>query len=117
MMADRRGSSRRGTSEPAPAERYVFGPGVRLDVRGAGRARAHFAREYGPPSPAGGPADVEAVVSLWPGRPGQGARGGHKTARWCVAPGPPDARPLRVEITVAGGPPSFALSLVQGYYV
>jgi hypothetical protein len=44
-------------------------------------------------------------------------RGGHKTARWWVDLAPPDARPLRVHVTIAGGPSSFALSLVQGYYV
>jgi hypothetical protein len=102
---------------PGTATHYAFGPQIRLAVRGSRSARAHFEREYGPAVPPRGSAAVVAAVGSW--RPGaaDGARGGHKTARWRVTLGPPDARPLRVAVTLAGGPPSFALSLVQGYYV
>jgi hypothetical protein len=99
-------------------ERYAFGPVVQLAVGGSRRARAHFEREYGPPVPAVDAApDVEAAVRLWRAPPARAARGGHKTARWWVDLALPEARPLRVEMSIAGGPPSFALSLVQGYYV
>jgi hypothetical protein len=102
----------------AGTERYAFGPAVQLAVGGSRRARSHFDREYGPPLPATGEApDVEAAVRLWRAPRGGAVRGGHKTARWWVDLAPPDARPLYVEVTIAGGPPSFALSLVQGYYV
>jgi hypothetical protein len=101
--------------------RYSFGPAVGLRVRGSPLARAHFEREYAPAGPADAPPDVDAVVGLWRrprvAREGTQAVGGHKTARWRVALSDPDRQPLGVRIDVAGGPPSFALSLVQGYYV
>jgi hypothetical protein len=100
------------------ADRYAFGPAVQLAVRGSRRARTHFEREYGPQVPAMGEApDVAAAITLWRAPPRGAARGGYKTARWAVDLAEPDARPLRVEMAIAGGPPSFALSLVQGYYV
>ena len=43
--------------------------------------------------------------------------GGHKTARWRITLGDPREHPVRVAVRVGGGPPGFALSLVQGYYV
>jgi hypothetical protein len=97
--------------------RYAFGPAVRLAVDGSPRACAHFEREYGPCAPPGGPPDVAAEVALGGMRGAAGTPGGHKTARWRVAIGPPDAQPLRVRVALRGGPPSFALSLVQGYHV
>lgn len=123
-MPDRPGPPVRGDCKHAAmpdaagsALRYAFGPQVQLAARGSRRARAHFEHEYGPAVPAAGPAAVEAAVRTW--RPGAaaGTRGGHKTARWRVTLGAPGARPLRVAVTLTGGPPSFALSLVQGYYV
>jgi hypothetical protein len=100
---------------------FAFGPGVRLRVGGSALARSHFEREYGPAAGAGGTPDVEADVRFAP-RPTAGptdvqAAGGHKSARWRVALSVPEERPLRVRIAVSGGPPSFVLSLVQGYYV
>jgi hypothetical protein len=97
--------------------RYAFGPAVRLAVDGSPRACAHFEREYGPSRPSHDPPDVAAEVVLGRMRGATGRSGGHKTARWRVAIGPPDARPLRVSVALGGGPPSFALSLVQGYHV
>lgn len=99
---------------------YAFGPVVRLSVGGSARARAHFDREYGPAAGAGGTPEVDADVRF--ALPARGAAdlptaGGHKTARWRVGLSDPGATPLRVRIVVSGGPPSFALSLVQGYYV
>jgi hypothetical protein len=96
---------------------YAFGPAVRLVVDGSASARAHFDREYGPAAAPAGAADVEADVRLGRGPAGPHAAGRHKTARWRVALASPQERPLRVAIGVTGGPPSFALSLVQGYYV
>jgi hypothetical protein len=97
-------------------QRYAFGPSVRLAVAGSARVRVHFEREYGPGVVAGS-AQVEADVRLRRGPAGRHAKGGHKTARWRVALGPPEEHPLRVAIGIGGGPPSFALSLVQGYYI
>jgi hypothetical protein len=100
---------------------YAFGAAVRLRVAGSPRARAHFDREYGPAAPAAGTPDVEADIrmTLLGSRRARGLphAGGHKTARWRVALGDPREQPLRVAIDVGGGPPGFALSLVQGYYV
>jgi hypothetical protein len=106
---------------PAAALDFAFGPGVRLRVGGSALARSHFEREYGPAAGAGGAPDVEADLRFAL-RPAAGPTdvqdaGGHKSARWRVALSDPQARPLRVRIAVNGGPPSFALSLVQGYYV
>lgn len=106
----------------ATGREYAFGPAVRLRVGGSVRAQAHFEREYGPaaaPTGAGAPeveADVRFALAAG-GATGLPAGGGHKTARWRVELGDPHERPLRVAISVSGGPPSFALSLVQGYLV
>lgn len=98
---------------------YAFGPSVRLRVHGSRTAARHFAAEFVPQVPATGTPHVEVDVRF--GRPPPGrtrfCSGGHKTARWRVALSPPDDRPLRATIVLAGGPPSFALSLVQGYFV
>jgi hypothetical protein len=95
---------------------YTFGPAVRLSVTGAARARSHFNREYGPAFACSRP-DVEADVGFSLRRPGGAGRGGHKTARWTVSLSDPAERTLLARISLGGGPPSFALSLVQGYYV
>jgi hypothetical protein len=47
----------------------------------------------------------------------RGASGGYKSVRWRVELSRPDDQPLRATIVLSGGPPSFALSLVQGYFV
>jgi hypothetical protein len=98
---------------------YAFGPAVRLGVRGSRGAVAHFAREFAPlPTRASTP-QVEVDVRIgWPRGASAGmASGGHKSARWRVELSRPDARPLHARILLSGGPPSFALSLVQGYFV
>lgn len=98
---------------------YGFGPAVRLRVSGSRRAIAHFDREFGPPL-APGPAP-HAEVAVWFGRPGgrahDGASGGYKSIRWRVELSSPAHLPLRARIRLSGGPPSFALSLVQGWFV
>jgi hypothetical protein len=96
---------------------YRFGPAVRLAVDGSRPARAHFEREYGPAAPPVASHDVVAHVALGGTRRARGVRGGHKTVRWRIAVGAPDVQPLRVAATLGGCPRSFALSLVQGYYV
>ena len=101
----------------SPGAQYAFGPAVRLRVRGSARARAHFDREYGPARRAGGGTEVEANVRLALALGGAGVAGGHKTARWRITLGDPREHPVRVAVRVGGGPPGFALSLVQGYYV
>lgn len=99
---------------------FLFGPAVRLRVLGPRPVRAHFAREFGPAQAPGDP-DVEARVRFArdPGLDGAVAQhaGGHKSARWRVALAPPGERPLRAGVALQGGPPSFAVSLVQGYHV
>ena len=100
---------------------YAFGPDVRLRIAGVRPARSHFEREYGPAIAAGGPAAVDVDVHYgWHLRAGlqrPSVPGGHKTARWRVALGDPYESPLHAGIRLAGGPPAFALSLVQGFYV
>ena len=104
--------TRRGTD-------YVFGPDVGLRVEGAALAARHFAREFGPGTPA--PHTPDVVVELCFGHPrGRGTRfvaGGYKTAHWRIALSPPDQHPLSARIYLTGGPASFALSLVQGWFV
>ena len=114
---------------------YLFAGSVRLRIRGSRRVLRHFDAEYGEAAAIPGTclrdggqsptADLQpdVEVRIRPGllaRPGSGGAlvvGGHKSARWRVALAPPDAVPLRATIALAGGPPSFALSLVQGYFV
>src|SRR5215217_3822994 len=99
---------------------YRFAESVRLRISGPERALRHFDAEYGevpvPPGSAGEP-DVEVRIGFGlraqPIAGGATVTGGHKTARWTVGLGRPDAHPLRASIVLAGGPPSFALSLVQ----
>lgn len=101
------------------ARSYRFGPDVRLRVNGAVLARRHFEAEFGDGhDDAGDDADVEVEVSFGlRTRPEWGVGGGHKTARWRVSLGDPGDLPLRASVRIAGGPPSFALSLIQGYFV
>jgi len=99
---------------------YAFGPEVRLGVQGSPRARAHFEQEYGPAARSRGTPDVDAEIRYAlhsRADPRLPYAAGHKTARWRVALGDPRENPLHVAISVSGGPPAFALSLVQGYYV
>jgi len=100
---------------------YAFGPVVRLRIAGARFARSQFEREYGPAVAPAGPAMVDVDVRYgWRHRARpqpHSATGGHKTARWRVALGDPDQRPLHAAIELTGGPPAFALSLVQGFYI
>ena len=107
-------------AEPA---RFGFGPSVHLRLTGDESAVAHFVREYGASTAAAdAPVDVDVDVSVTlggrertPAR--RSIRGGHKTVRWSVALGNPDAHPLQAAIAVRGAPASFGLSLVQGYFV
>jgi hypothetical protein len=98
---------------------YAFGPSVRLRVRGSRSALAHFAREFGPAIVPGPAPQVEVDVRFGWARAGHAGvgSGGYKSARWRVELSRPDEHPLRAEIGLSGGPPSFALSLVQGYFV
>ena len=43
--------------------------------------------------------------------------GGHKTVRWSVRADPPRDGTITARLRVRGGPPSFGLSLTQGYFV
>jgi hypothetical protein len=104
------------------ASDYAFADSVRLRIQGPRRLLHHFDAEYGEARTAAVPEpdiDVRIGVGGRVDRLPDGAEltGRHKTARWRVALGPPDTRPLRAVIGLAGGPPSFTLSLVQGYVV
>jgi hypothetical protein len=107
------------SGRPDAGSDYAFGPAVRLRVRGSRRAVAHFAREFAQLPTEGSTPNVEVDVRMgWPRGASAGlASGGHKSARWRVELSRPDAHPLRATILLSGGPPSFALSLVQGYFV
>ncbi|SFP12967.1 hypothetical protein SAMN05660464_2148 [Geodermatophilus dictyosporus] len=104
------------------ASDYTFADSVRLRVRGPRRVLRHFDGEYGEVRTAAvAEPDVDVRIGFGsrvdriPG--GAVLAGGHKTARWRVALGPPEAGPLHAVIGLTGGPPSFTLSLVQGYFV
>jgi hypothetical protein len=94
-----------------------------LRVSGDPAAVAQARLEYGPtevapPSTAMSP-DVDVVYG--PPRPGTALgpirEGGHKSVRWAVALGPPDAPVLHAAIAIRGWPGAFARSLVQGFVV
>jgi hypothetical protein len=107
----------------APARHvYRFLPDLRLAVVGDAGAIRHFDHEYGACLDEGAE-DAEVVVDI----DGASARraaargpatvGGHKSVRWKVALGDAADRPLTTAISLSGWPRSFALSLVQGYFV
>jgi hypothetical protein len=105
---------------PAEPASFRFGPRVHLRVMGDKTAVAHFVREYGSSGAAADSPDVEVSVTLGSRKglaPGHSIRGGHKTVRWAVVLGDPEASPLRAAIALSGAPPSFGLSLIQGYFV
>jgi hypothetical protein len=91
-----------------------------LRVSGHDVVERHFRQEYGEVADASA-GDVEVDVRFapvggaLPGRPV--IVGGHKSVGWRVALSAPDARPLTAVIELRGRPLSFALSLVQGYFV
>lgn len=96
---------------------YAFGPDVALRMRAPALALRHFDAEFGPVQAKSQP-QVEVDLRFGRGRRLSGSRkGGHKTVAWHVATAPPDCALLRASIEIAGGPPSFALSLIQGYVV
>ncbi len=102
---------------------HLFAGDVRLRVHGSPAVLRHFDAEYGEATAP--PADAHPDVDVrfrWGTRPASlpgwtVVSGGYKTARWRVALRSPDEAPLRAEFTIAGGPPSFVLSLVQGWFV
>lgn len=94
---------------------FEFLPDLRLGLVGPRQQLRHFDAEYGRVRTQAGGA-VDARVELGPLDP-RGRAGGHKTARWTVELGTPTEVPLTARIGVRGLPASFALSLVQGYFV
>lgn len=102
------------------ARSYEFAPGLRLRVQGKPAALRHFDAEYGPAAiPNGTNVEMELdVAESLAGCVNQKiVRGGHKTVRWEAALSSPDDTPLRLCIELSGVPISFALSLVQGFFV
>ena len=101
------------------ADWYAFRPGVDVRVRGAAAVRRHFFAEYGDGATGDGASAPAVDVNF--GRSGahSGAliEGGHKSVRWRVSVCDPERSPLAVQIELGGAPRSFALSLVQGYFV
>jgi hypothetical protein len=97
---------------------FAFRPDLRLVVTGDAVALRHFRAEYGPAAAeTTSHPDVE-IVSARHVDPSQSVvAGGHKTVRWQVALSPPDTSHLRAVLALRGRPRSFALSLVQGYFV
>jgi hypothetical protein len=101
------------------AERFEFGPGLLLEVRGDRATLVHFRREYGHARTAT-LADVHLRVSFTGERTATDAaviRGGHKTVGWTVRLSAPEARPLVATVCLRGRPRGFARSLVQGYFL
>lgn len=101
--------------------RYAFRPDVRLSVRGGRAVVRHFDAEYGARATEGAGGDAELEVEFGPPAAGSAAgpvvTGGHKSVRWRVAVSDPGELPLRATVELGGRPLSFALSLVQGYFV
>ena len=101
--------------------RYSFGPGIELRLSAKPSVARHYEAEYGHPSDAnaGADPDVEVVFDGAPSGSDEGPRieGGHKTVRWRVSLGSRAEPPLQARIALGGTPRSFALSLVQGYFV
>ena len=99
--------------------RDVYGllPGLRVGIEAArDDVRCHFDAEYGSASATVDVASPELEVAF---RTVEAARvgGGHKSVRWRVDLGEPRPDALRARIELRGAPRSFALSLVQGYFV
>ena len=94
-----------------------------LRVSGDPAAVAQARLEYGPaevPHASGmGRPDVDVVYALPSPDNGLGPvrRGGHKSVRWGVRLGSPDAEVLRAAIAIRGWPGAFARSLVQGFVI
>ena len=100
------------------ADRYSFRPRLDLRVTGDRAALRHFQAEYGAAAVPddGSPPVVE--VRFRRGVAGSGRiEGGHKTVRWTVALSSSGAAPLAADVELGGVPRSFALSLVQGYFI
>lgn len=101
-------------------DHYAVAPGVGVAVGGHPTARAHFRAEYGAAlvrTTSEAPTPVHVHVHFATRLPRGPARGGHKTVRWAVQLGHPDARPLEARLVLAGAPRRFALSLVQGFVI
>jgi hypothetical protein len=99
-------------------DRYGFHTGVVFDISGDARVRRHFEREYGQAaSQDSGAAAVEAYFGHMNPGVGPSVAGGHKTMHWQVALSEPEAEPLTLRVRVSGLPRSYAMSLVQGYYL
>jgi hypothetical protein len=105
---------------PLPGRRFAFRPELVLEVRGSRSVLAHFAAEYGAVAASEAQGDPSVCVrfdSAEP-RPGVGVvDGGYKTVRWRVFLSSPDAPVLTASIHLSGGPTSFGLSLLQGFFV
>jgi hypothetical protein len=96
---------------------YQLGPSLRLRICGGRGPLRHFAAEYaGAEARSPGEADVEIRFTGDEG-PGPAARGGYKTVSWRVALADPADGRLHAAIALRGRPRSFALSLVQGFFV
>jgi hypothetical protein len=101
------------------AERFEFGPGLLLEVRGDRAALVHFRREYGP-TRSSALEDVHVRVSFGGARATKDAaviRGGHKTVGWTVGLSAAAACPLAATVALRGRPRGFARSLVQCYFL
>jgi hypothetical protein len=103
------------------SRRYRFAPGVKLSLRGSSRVARHFDQEYGPALDQTSAA-FSVDVRFGPrGRapddlPVAGADR-YKSASWRVGLSSPHEGPLRLDIDLRSLPPSFGLSMVQGYFV
>lgn len=92
-----------------------------MSLTGGRPVLGHFDAEYGSHATHGSGDEVELAVAFDAPVPGStGApmlNGGHKSVRWRVVASAPGDGPLRLAIELSGRPLSFALSLVQGYFV
>jgi hypothetical protein len=96
---------------------YQLGPRLRIRICGGRAARRHFAAEYaGAEVHAAASTNVEILFARGD-TPGPAVRGGHKTVSWTVALADIADDRMRAAIALRGRPRSFALSLVQGFFV
>lgn len=98
----------------------AFRPDLRVRLEGSAFALRHFAAEYRRALVSAGIDDLAVAIAFVEDvGPAHGVvfRGRYKTVAWMVDVSADDERSIRARVAIRGRPRSFALSLVQGYYV
>jgi hypothetical protein len=104
------------------SRRFAFHPDLQLRISAQSRrVLRHFEAEYAPAAVAESTGPPQVAVDFLK-RVHEAERllvirGGYKTARWTVGLSRPESETLSASIALSALPPSFGLSLVQGYFV